>query len=146
MTLPVRKFDAIIVGAGGAGMRCSLQLAEAGHVGTRRSEHTEPVDDVVGHEVGVDVAGPTVLVVVVPLTALDVRREGGGNGAGVAVAGVGVEEGWLPGRARIRRTLGMTGPSGRIPRVAPGAVVSGSFVSQHRLGAVTGWSVVYPGP
>jgi len=27
---PVRKFDAIIVGAGGAGMRCSLQLAEAG--------------------------------------------------------------------------------------------------------------------
>jgi succinate dehydrogenase / fumarate reductase flavoprotein subunit len=29
-TLPVRKFDAIIVGAGGAGMRCSLQLAEAG--------------------------------------------------------------------------------------------------------------------
>ena len=29
-TLPVRKFDAIIVGAGGAGMRCSLQLAEGG--------------------------------------------------------------------------------------------------------------------
>jgi len=30
MKLPVRKFDAIIVGAGGAGMRASLQLAEAG--------------------------------------------------------------------------------------------------------------------
>ena len=30
MTLPVRRFDAIIVGAGGAGMRASLQLAEAG--------------------------------------------------------------------------------------------------------------------
>src|SRR4029453_10104846 len=29
-TLPVRKFDALIVGAGGAGMRASLQLAEAG--------------------------------------------------------------------------------------------------------------------
>jgi len=28
--LPIRKFDAIIVGAGGAGMRASLQLAEAG--------------------------------------------------------------------------------------------------------------------
>jgi succinate dehydrogenase / fumarate reductase flavoprotein subunit len=28
--LPVRRFDAIIVGAGGAGMRASLQLAEAG--------------------------------------------------------------------------------------------------------------------
>ncbi len=30
MKLPVQKFDAIIVGAGGAGMRASLQLAEAG--------------------------------------------------------------------------------------------------------------------
>ena len=30
MTLPIRKFDAVIVGAGGAGMRASLQLAEAG--------------------------------------------------------------------------------------------------------------------
>ena len=29
-TLPVRKFDALVVGAGGAGMRASLQLAEAG--------------------------------------------------------------------------------------------------------------------
>jgi succinate dehydrogenase / fumarate reductase flavoprotein subunit len=28
--IPVRKFDAIVVGAGGAGMRASLQLAEAG--------------------------------------------------------------------------------------------------------------------
>jgi succinate dehydrogenase / fumarate reductase flavoprotein subunit len=30
MSLPVRKFDAIVVGAGGAGMRASLQLAKAG--------------------------------------------------------------------------------------------------------------------
>jgi len=29
-SLPVRKFDAIVVGAGGAGMRASLQLSEAG--------------------------------------------------------------------------------------------------------------------
>ncbi len=29
--LPRRKFDAVIVGAGGSGMRCSLQLAEAGY-------------------------------------------------------------------------------------------------------------------
>ena len=29
-SLPVRRFDAVIVGAGGAGMRASLQLAEAG--------------------------------------------------------------------------------------------------------------------
>jgi succinate dehydrogenase / fumarate reductase flavoprotein subunit len=30
MTLPVRKFDAVIVGAGGAGMRASLEAAQAG--------------------------------------------------------------------------------------------------------------------
>jgi succinate dehydrogenase / fumarate reductase flavoprotein subunit len=30
MTTPVRKFDAVIVGAGGAGMRASLELAHAG--------------------------------------------------------------------------------------------------------------------
>ncbi len=30
MAPPIRKFDAVIVGAGGAGMRASLQLAEAG--------------------------------------------------------------------------------------------------------------------
>src|SRR4051794_7860315 len=30
MNLPVRKFDALVVGAGGAGMRASLQLAKAG--------------------------------------------------------------------------------------------------------------------
>ena len=29
-SLPRRKFDAVIIGAGGAGMRCSLQLAESG--------------------------------------------------------------------------------------------------------------------
>ncbi len=29
-TIPRRRFDAVIVGAGGAGMRCSLQLANAG--------------------------------------------------------------------------------------------------------------------
>src|SRR6516164_4825169 len=30
MSLPIRKFDANVVGAGGSGMRASLQLAEAG--------------------------------------------------------------------------------------------------------------------
>jgi succinate dehydrogenase / fumarate reductase flavoprotein subunit len=30
MTVPVRKFDAVVVGAGGAGMRAALQLSEAG--------------------------------------------------------------------------------------------------------------------
>ena len=31
MNLPIRNFDAVIVGAGGSGMRASLQLAEAGY-------------------------------------------------------------------------------------------------------------------
>ncbi|MBX6393110.1 MAG: FAD-binding protein, partial [Burkholderiales bacterium] len=30
MKLPVRQFDAVVVGAGGAGMRAALQLSEAG--------------------------------------------------------------------------------------------------------------------
>ena len=30
MALPVRQFDAVVVGAGGAGLRASLQMAEAG--------------------------------------------------------------------------------------------------------------------
>ncbi|MFA5703871.1 MAG: FAD-binding protein, partial [Advenella sp.] len=29
-SLPRRQFDAVVVGAGGAGMRCSLQLAQSG--------------------------------------------------------------------------------------------------------------------
>jgi S-formylglutathione hydrolase FrmB len=73
----------------------------------------------------------------------------GGVAGGLAVgtvAGVGLEEGLLPGRSRLRRALGQNGPAGHIPDVTPGHVVSGSFVSQHRLGAETGWAVVYPGP
>ena len=30
MSYPVRKFDAVIVGAGGAGLRSAIQLSEAG--------------------------------------------------------------------------------------------------------------------
>jgi dienelactone hydrolase len=72
----------------------------------------------------------------------------GGGAAVVAVgtAGVLVEEEVLPGRYRLRRALGMTGPSGHIPDVSPGRVVSGTFVSQRRLGVRVGWSVIYPGP
>jgi S-formylglutathione hydrolase FrmB len=72
----------------------------------------------------------------------------GGAGAVVATAaaGVAVDEGWLPGRARLRSLLGQTGPAGHVPDVSPGYAVSGSFVSRHRLGARTGWSVLYPGP
>jgi dienelactone hydrolase len=70
----------------------------------------------------------------------------GGTAAVVAAAGLAVDEGWLPGEYRLRRLLGQTGPAGRIPDVAPGRVVSGSFVSRDRLGVRVGWSVIYPGP
>jgi S-formylglutathione hydrolase FrmB len=70
----------------------------------------------------------------------------GGALAAVAAAGLAVDEGWLPGRYRIRRVLGLTGPSGHIPDVTPGRVTSGSFVSRDRLGVEVSWSVIYPGP
>ncbi|HEX4471426.1 MAG TPA: esterase, partial [Nocardioides sp.] len=70
-----------------------------------------------------------------------------GAGAVVALgaAGVAVDEGWLTGQARLRRALGQTRPAGHIPDVTPGRVVSGAFSSRLRLGAQTGWSVIYPG-
>jgi dienelactone hydrolase len=70
----------------------------------------------------------------------------GGAAAVVVGAGLAVDEGWLPGEYRLRRLLGQTGPAGHIPDVAPGRVVSGSFVSRDRLGVRVGWSVLYPGP
>ncbi len=30
MTIPVREFDAVVIGAGGAGMRAALQISEQG--------------------------------------------------------------------------------------------------------------------
>jgi enterochelin esterase-like enzyme len=70
----------------------------------------------------------------------------GGVVAAGALAVVGVEEGLLPGRTRVREALGLDGPAGHIPAdVTPGHVVSGTFVSRARLGATVGWSVIYPG-
>jgi S-formylglutathione hydrolase FrmB len=66
--------------------------------------------------------------------------------AAAAIGGLAVDEGLLPGRARLRRLLGQTGPAGHIPDVTPGHVVSGSFVSHLRGGVPTGWCVIYPGP
>ncbi|HET7430609.1 MAG TPA: alpha/beta hydrolase-fold protein [Nocardioides sp.] len=71
---------------------------------------------------------------------------GAGAAAGVLALGAGLEEGWLPGRTRLRHALGLDGPAGRIPDVTRGPSVSGSFTSAARLGAETGWSVLYPGP
>lgn len=71
---------------------------------------------------------------------------GGTTTAAVAVTGLGygVEQGALPGRPWLQAHLGLNGEAGVIPRVAPGRVQSGSFVSQHRLGALTGWSLALP--
>jgi enterochelin esterase-like enzyme len=69
----------------------------------------------------------------------------GGACAAVLAGGVAVDQGVLPGRTRLRSALGLTGPAGHVPDVTPGKVVSGSFVSRHRLGAETGWSIIYPG-
>jgi S-formylglutathione hydrolase FrmB len=81
-----------------------------------------------------------------PLTRRSLLLGAGSTVAVVAASGVAVDEGWLPGRYRVRRALGLTGPAGHIPDVTPGKVVSGSFVSQDRLGTAVGWSVIYPGP
>jgi len=81
----------------------------------------------------------------VALTRRDLLIGLAGGVLGVGAAGLAVDEGWLPGRSRLREWLGQTGPAGHVPDVAPGYAASGSFVSEHRLGATTGWSVLYPG-
>jgi dienelactone hydrolase len=80
------------------------------------------------------------------LTRRDLLLSAGAAAVAVGTAGVLVEEEVLPGKYRLRRALGMTGASGRIPDVTPGRVISGTFVSRHRLGASVGWSIIYPGP
>jgi hypothetical protein len=62
-------------------------LQPSGPVLLDRADDAEAVDDLVGHELGVGVPGPAVLVVVVALATLDVVGERLGNPAGVAVAG-----------------------------------------------------------
>jgi len=61
---------------------------------------------------------------------------GGAAGlVGLAVAGVAVSQGVLGGEQ---------GVPGVIPSTAPGEVVSGTFESVARLGAVCGWAIAYP--
>ena len=61
-----------------------------------------------------------------------------------AVAAVGVEQRWLPGRPWLQERLGLNGPDGVVPEVTPGPVEDGWFLSEHRLGARTGWAVTRP--
>lgn len=74
------------------------------------------------------------------------RRLLAGAAAGVVAVSAGgllVEQGTLPGRARLHRALGLDGEDGTIPDVAPGPRVRDSFASERR-GTDTGWSVSYP--
>ena len=63
------------------------QLVEPTDVLGDRAEDAEAVDDVVGNELGVHVAGLAVLVVVVAGSSLDVVGEGRRHGGGLAVTG-----------------------------------------------------------
>src|ERR1700761_8910728 len=70
------------------------------------------------------------------------------GGAAVLVAGaataVGIENDLLPGRSTLYRVLGLDGPAGVIPNIAPGPMLSGSFTSVKRLGATVNWAISYP--
>lgn len=70
---------------------------------------------------------------------------GGAVAAGVGVAGgVAIFEGALPGRPQLQEAFGLNGTAGEVPDDRPGPVVSGSFVSRHRLGERTGWTLARP--
>ena len=70
---------------------------------------------------------------------------GGALAAGVGAAtGVGIFEGTLPGRPKLQALFGLNGEAGVVPDVEPGPILSGSFVSEHRLGETTGWSLMRP--
>jgi predicted esterase len=71
---------------------------------------------------------------------------GGGAVAatGLVAAGVGVQQGVLPGRPWLQEQLGLNGEAGVVPDVVPGPVEEGSFVSERRGGVATGWSLIRP--
>jgi dienelactone hydrolase len=84
-----------------------------------------------------------------PSGATRLSRRGFLTGAGLlAAAGgagaLGVDEGVLPGRSWLYRHLGPDGVDGVVPRVPPGRTVSGSFVSDARLGQRCGWTIAFP--
>ncbi len=64
--------------------------------------------------------------------------------AAAAGTGVGIHQGWLPGRVPIQAALGLNGEDGTVPRVEPGPVESGSFTSSARRGATVRWHLLRP--
>jgi S-formylglutathione hydrolase FrmB len=78
------------------------------------------------------------------VTRRSVLLAGLAGAAVVGTTGFAVEERSVPGRTWLYAHLGLNGPDGRIPHVAPGPLVGGSFRSATRHGARVGWSVAYP--
>ena len=62
-------------------------------------------------------------------------------GAGAAY---GTNEGVLPGRSWFYRHFGPDGVDGVVPQVSPGRKISGSFISDARLGQRCGWTLALP--
>lgn len=77
------------------------------------------------------------------------RRRALLTGAGAVVVvgaagAVGVQQGVLPGRPFLQEHLGLNGEDGVVPDVEPGPVVTGTFVSEARLGVEVGWGLARP--
>jgi pimeloyl-ACP methyl ester carboxylesterase len=64
--------------------------------------------------------------------------------AGLVGAGVGIEQGVLPGRPFLQAHLGLNGEDGVIPDIEPGPVLDDSFTSAARGGVEVGWSLLLP--
>jgi pimeloyl-ACP methyl ester carboxylesterase len=70
-----------------------------------------------------------------------------GGGSAIVLAGAAafaVDENILPGRSTMFRLLGLDGPTGSIPKVTAGPMVTGTFTSAARLGKECGWAISYP--
>jgi S-formylglutathione hydrolase FrmB len=70
----------------------------------------------------------------------------GAGGMGVAALGGAwaVDEGLLPGGARLHAVLGRNDGGAPVPDVPAGNLVEGAFASPARHGARTGWTICWP--
>lgn len=79
------------------------------------------------------------------LSRRNILLVGGGAAVAAAVGGVAlVEARIVPGRIRLHTALGLTGPDGTVPDIAPGPRVGGQFVSRAQRGRSVTWAASYP--
>jgi len=64
--------------------------------------------------------------------------------AGLVGAGVGIEQGVLPGRPFFQEHLGLNGEDGVVPDIEPGPELEDTFTSAARGGVEVGWSLILP--